>query len=229
MRQSLLLWQSKVNALAVRERGLLLLASIAVLYLLWDGLLQGHLDRDTARLKSIINERQTELKALKTEELTLNLLVNIDPDATKKRKIESLKSEINALDEALSELSHGLVGAGNLAKVLEDVLLQGTSLKLLKVKTLPVQALELSIANVESGVADNDGAILATGAGVYKHSVVVEVEGEYFELLAYLESLEQLPWRFYWDQLNYQVSNYPNAVIEVRVYTLSAEEGLIGV
>jgi MSHA biogenesis protein MshJ len=41
--------------------------------------------------------------------------------------------------------------------------------------------------------------------------------------------LERLPWRFYWQDLNYSVDHYPNAEVILRVYTLSSEEGLFGV
>lgn len=156
-------------------------------------------------------------------------MANVDPDATKKRRIDTLQNDIIKLDDALAELSHGLVAADSLAKVLEDVLLRSTDLTLLKVQTLPVQALELATADTVKAAANSAELTQSVSAGVFKHSVLIRVEGDYFELLGYLQSLEQLSWRFYWDQLNYNVADYPRAVIDVRVYTLSAEEGLIGV
>lgn len=219
MKQLIQQWQSKIDALEIRERGLLLLALTALLYLLWNGMVQSSIEAGNKKLSTKISSLQAQLKALKSEELTLTTMVNVDPDSTKKRRIKNLQNDIVKLDGALSELSHGLVPAEFLAKVLEDVLLRSTDLTLLKVQTLPVQTLELAIADTTKNVS----------VGVFKYSVLIRVEGDYFELLGYLQSLEQLQWRFYWDQLNYNVVEYPRAVIDVRVYTLSAEEGLIGV
>jgi len=65
--------------------------------------------------------------------------------------------------------------------------------------------------------------------GVYKHSTSLKIKGGYFQVLEYVRRLENLTWRFYWDRMSYSVSTYPQAEIEIRVYTLSAEEGLLGV
>ena len=49
------------------------------------------------------------------------------------------------------------------------------------------------------------------------------------QVVQFLVALERLPWRFYWQDLNYSVDHYPNAEVILRVYTLSSEEGLFGV
>jgi len=59
--------------------------------------------------------------------------------------------------------------------------------------------------------------------------VELEVSAGYFQLLDLLQRLEALPWRFYWDRLEYRRSDYPRGHIRLRVHTLTAEEGLLGV
>ena len=222
--------QSKINALKVRERGFLLMAVLALLYLFWDGFFQAPKVAQKLNLQATIESHQAQLKKLKSEELTLSVVSGVDPDAFKKRRVTTLLAEIKALDESLSELSHGLVAAEYLPEILEDVLLKTTDLKLLKLQTLAVQELQLAMVDtlaVSREQAKDEPKNIS--AGVFKHSVLIQVEGSYFELLSYLESLEQLPWRFYWERVDYQVGQYPKALVEVRVYTLSAEAGLIGV
>jgi MSHA biogenesis protein MshJ len=124
------------------------------------------------------------------------------------------------LDRDLAALSQGLVGADMLPKILEDVLLTTSQLTLVQMRTLPVEALPLK------GAAARDGE---SEAGVFKHTVALRVSGSYFQVVDFLNALETLPWRFYWERLDYSVDRYPRAGIEIRVYTLSAEEGLIGV
>lgn len=221
-------WQSKVDALEVRERGLLLLAVAALLYLLWSGLFQSGLDGKSVSLQAKIESDKAQLKLLKTEEITLTAQSGVDPNFSKNRRIEQLKEEIEVLDVALSELSNGLVAADQLPKVLQDVLASSSQLHLVKVQTLPVEELKL-LSTLTSASNQTDQTDLDLSTGVYKHSVLLQVEGSYFQLLSYLQTLQQLPWRFYWDSLDYQVTDYPVGTVDVRVYTLSAEEGLLGV
>ena len=99
----------------------------------------------------------------------------------------------------------------------KDVLLQSSKLTIKRIESLPSEQLKLTSVN-DSGETEE--------SGVMKHVVVLRLEGTYFELLQYLQGLEQLPWRFFWDSLNYRVSGYPVSDIEIRVSTLTMKEAL---
>jgi MSHA biogenesis protein MshJ len=45
----------------------------------------------------------------------------------------------------------------------------------------------------------------------------------------YLETIEALPWRLFWDRIEVETLEYPQASIRLRAYTLSFAEGWIGV
>ena len=62
--------------------------------------------------------------------------------------------------------------------------------------------------------------------GVFKHSVVVQVEGSYFDVIDYLSILENLSWKFYWSELDYRVVDHPKAIVTLEVYTLSTGAGV---
>lgn len=64
----------------------------------------------------------------------------------------------------------------------------------------------------------------AVGGTVYQHTVVVELEGTYFAVRDYLASVQRLPIGFYWQALDYQVDQHPNAVVKLTLYTLSQAE-----
>jgi MSHA biogenesis protein MshJ len=130
------------------------------------------------------------------------------------------------VESRLSGLSQGLIGAEQLPKVLEDVLQRTASVKLLQVRTLA--ATELQLAAVKK---DPTGATKPDvhGAGVYKHGVLIRVAGNYSQLIQLMTEIEALHWKFYWESLDYTVKEYPDAEIDIRVFTLSSEEGLLGV
>lgn len=54
------------------------------------------------------------------------------------------------------------------------------------------------------------------------------VDGRYFDVLEYIKRLEQLK-GFNWQMLDYDVIDYPNARVTIRIRTLSLEEDWIGV
>jgi len=64
---------------------------------------------------------------------------------------------------------------------------------------------------------------------LYLHAVELQLRGSYFEALRYLQALETLPWQVIWDQLEYQVIQYPQADIRLRINTLSGSDRLLGV
>ena len=53
------------------------------------------------------------------------------------------------------------------------------------------------------------------------HSVVLVMQGQYLDVLAYLQALEGLPWQFYWQSLELDATHYPMTQVTVRLGTVS--------
>lgn len=207
--------QALVDALAMRERILVFLAGTAVVFVLWNLLMFAP---QNAERKALILEMKAVQQKLdfQTQEATvLAQLVDSGTDQGKVQRLAELDKENSTLNRELSEIAVGLVPAADLLNVLKDVLLQSSRLTIKRIESLPSE--ELKLTSVK-----NSGRTEVTG--VINHAVVLTLQGSYFELLQYLQGLEQLPWRFYWDSLNYSVSGYPSGDIELRVSTLTMEE-----
>lgn len=208
--------QSDIDRRNIRERVLLLCSALAVVGALWLFLVYDPLNDRRGALQAQLSSLDSRHSA-QAEQLA-ELSAAGDPDADLRRQIDALERQISELDEGLSSLAQGLIGAERLPWMLSEVLEQTAQLTLLDVKTLPVR--ELPLAGARSGEQTT---------GVYRHTVSLRVTGNYFQVLDFVRSLESLQWRFYWDRLDYRVTRYPDAEVEIRVYTLSAEEGLLGV
>ena len=63
---------------------------------------------------------------------------------------------------------------------------------------------------------------------LYRHGLQLTLAATYPGLLAYLERLDQSPWRLYWQLLDYKVSDYPKGQVTLKVYTLSSQEEVLG-
>ena len=62
---------------------------------------------------------------------------------------------------------------------------------------------------------------------MFRHDMLMEFRGDYMSTLRYLEMMEDLSWKFVWDDLQYKVEEYPDALVTVRFHTLSSEESVL--
>eukprot|EP01026_Neomeris_dumetosa_P059520 TRINITY_DN55625_c0_g1_i1.p1 TRINITY_DN55625_c0_g1~~TRINITY_DN55625_c0_g1_i1.p1 ORF type:complete len:310 (-),score=26.99 TRINITY_DN55625_c0_g1_i1:45-974(-) len=234
----------KIDAKTQRERIILALMVLAVIYALFSFLIFMPLDKEKANLKSRMKVADQEIKKLSTQELVLAEALSNDPNAVKKREIDRLEKKLQELDKNLQELAVGLIPADKLPDALYDVLQSVGSLKLVGMETLAASRLQLIEDAPEENLEDNpvpneEGEVPELlvddveeeeeKVGVFKHSVVVAIEGKYFDVVSYLNALENLEWKIYWESVDYQVTEYPKARVLIEVYTLSTEEGVLGV
>jgi MSHA biogenesis protein MshJ len=208
----------KIDSCNYRERVLILLSVLAVIYLLWTLLIQSSIDKEKMKIVLDIEKIDAEIKEQETQAIVLSGSIAQDPTILKNGEINRLKEKIVTIEEKLSHLSQGLIKAEQLPKILEEVLQRAQNLKIVQLKTFP--ASELILIHEQSQ---------SLGTGVYKHEVLIRLSANYQQLLALIKEIELLEWKFYWDSLDYTVKQYPNAEIDIHVFTLSSEEGLLGV
>ena len=214
--------QERIDSRIIRERALIFLTVMAAIFMLWN-FAQSTIDTK-------IEATQTQLDTLITQRTTMQTqiaaatqsLLN-DPNKIKNEQIDQLEEDIRKLETQLQSVSQNLIKAEQLPLALQEVLQKADQLTLLEVNTLPAHELQFVAAESSSN------ADVENNAGVFQHVVELRVKGSFNQVVQLLISLEHLPWRFYWQSLDYKVEQYPHAEIRLRVYTLSSEEGLFGV
>jgi len=216
----------KIDARVFRERVLIFITLLALIFLVWNFTVQAKFDRARDSLNAEAEKITTEQRTVETQITTLTMAMASDPAIAKATDIRKLNSDIAEVEARLSGLSQGLISAEQLPKVLEDVLHRTVKVKLLQVRTLAAAELQLVTA---VPATNNQDAPVSGGTGVYKHGVLIRVAGSYSQLIQLMTEIEALQWKFYWESLDYTVKQYPNAEIDIRVFTLSSEEGLLGV
>ena len=222
MLESLKKIQERIDSRIIRERALIFLTVMAAIFMLWN-FAQSTIDTK-------IEATQTQLDTLVTQRTTMQTqiaaatqsLLN-DPNKIKNEQINQLEEDIRKLETQLQSVSQNLIKAEQLPLALQEVLQKADQLTLLEVNTLPAHELQFVAAESSSN------ADVENNAGVFQHVVELRVKGSFNQVVQLLISLEHLPWRFYWQSLDYKVEQYPHAEIRLRVYTLSSEEGLFGV
>lgn len=162
-------------------------------------------ERDITRLNNSISslKQQIELAQFRLQK---------DPNVDINKQYQALTLESQDLAELLSNRVAALVSPSQMAQLLETVLQESSKLTLLSMSTLSSERL-LDENNV---------------AGYYIHPVKLVLSGNYFDIEAYLSSLEALPVKYYWRNFNYEVKKYPIAELSIEVYTLGSSKGFIG-
>lgn len=242
-------WQrldDKFSALKIREKLLVAGAILLLLYLVWDFAFASPMSKKHQLLVSRFDAANRELKVISAQEKVLVKALSNDPDAAKRREALRLERQLNEANKRLQAMSVGLLSAQQLPEVLHAVLLQSKQLELLGMQSLAPAKLELAKSEAVQEEDETDRAMSAAQEtafplandnsvaeeriiGVYKNAVQLTLKGDYFSVVSYLQQLEKLPWRLYWDFIRYDVDEFPKAIVTLKVYTLSTEKGFLGV
>lgn len=210
----------RMDALSLRERGMIFIGVMAVIGVSAMNLLLTPLRAEQNRVEAALKSKNEQVQQVHLQLESLVGGVEKGADAQRRDKIVGLEKELAALDLQLEQMTGGgLVSPQQMAKLLEQMLARSRGLELVKIENLP-RALA-----VEDAANTNPKTL---GAVVYKHGVRIELRGRYFDLVNYLKVLETLPWRVYWGQVALETEQYPMSKLTLVVYTLSRHAGWIG-
>lgn len=196
----------------------LLIAVLIVAALVW-GFFSFYLtgvNSEREALERQIVTTQTRFVAMQQREQQARIAAEEDPNQAVRVRIERAIAEQGRLDGDIEELAGNLVTPNSMTRLLTSMLSAQAGLKLARVENMAPET---------ARVVGGDG----TGAPVYKHRLIIELEGDYLSLIAYLVRLESFPERFFWDRLTFTQTEWPAARISLQLHTLSTAEGFVGV
>lgn len=213
----------RYDALSLRERSLVMAALLGAVALLWDFQLMGPLEQQRKRHREQITAVQRDITRLESAVEEIAKTSAARPEAALREQADRLRADIQLLDERLRGLTAGLIEPRQMTRVLEQLLAHKSGLRLASLRTLPPEA----VMPESAAGTGADGA--AAAARIFKHGVELVLDGSYLDTLRFLEALEGLEWRFYWDRIELAVTDHPRATIKLTLYTVSLQEGWIGV
>jgi len=198
-----------------RDRTVLLAASLIAVLLAFEALAFGSARARLATVEARFDAVEQERRALETELETLDEQDALDPNAAVRRQLGLLGAEIAALDTKLGEQALQIIAPDEARLVLRDLIDNVAELDLRTMRTLTPEQLV-------NATADDLPAL-------YRHGLVIDLEGEYLALLAYVRALEALPWRFYWLGMNVQAEAPGPRRFRLHIYTVSLRKEWIRV
>lgn len=224
----------KINNLSLRERAMVFIGLIAVIFTVWDSLLISPLELEQKKILSELNKKNAERMLLVTKIQELLQLSKEDPDAENVAKLKTLRTRLIDVQAELESSTDNLVTPNDMPKILETVLHKTGGLTLNNLRSLgvtPLVAKEESETDIDNVKASAGGNKLTAENidNAYKHGLRIEFNGDYLTTLNYLKELEALEWGFFWDGFELNVGEYPDANASIEIFTLSLKEEWIGV
>lgn len=209
-------WAGRVDALALRERILLLAVVLVVTVLAFDTLWLGPAHQELGAQRDRVEQLTTQRQALSASLAHLQTREAEDPEAVPRQRMGEFRAEMARLDEQLRERTLSLIPPRQMSAVLEDLIRGSEALTLLSMASEP--ALSLG--------GEGEGSDLPV---FYRHGLVMELGGDYLALLDYLRTVEAMPWGLFWEALELRAEDTGPGRFVIRVFTLSFDEDWIGV
>lgn len=222
----------KIDSLTLRERGIVFLGLIAVMFVLWDSFFMSPLETEQKNLTSSLNKKNTERTILVTSLQDSINKSQVDPNAENILKLKELRSRLINVQAELESSTDHLVSPEDMPKILETVLHKTGGLTLLNLRSLGTTPLvDFETEEISNNNSGKDEAKLSSEniGNAYRHGLRIEFQGDYLTTLNYLKQLEELEWGFFWDNFELNVNEYPKAKASVEIFTLSLKEEWIGV
>ncbi len=202
-------WQKIIDyylALGKREQLLMLISLIFVITGLWYWLIWDVVDKKHNQYKAKISVLKVEQRTLQDDVVLETARIAKDPNVDIQKQKAKLQTDIDNLNKQLQIYSTQLLSSQGLMTAIKDITLKASNLELTSVDILPDKE--------EENTTD-------VGVPLYRHGVRLEFQADFFTTLTFLEQMEILPWRLFWDKIEYKVIKYPKAQVTLELHTLS--------
>lgn len=223
--------------LTTREQYLILLTGlIAIFFIAFYLFISTKVVANNKSAQQIVRLKSSN-QSLKISTVEMQAALQKDPNDDIRNKISQYEAKLAKIDEKLLTLTSDLISPIQMRYALLDLLKLEKSVSLLSFELLGAQPLlshELSendpLKGNESKVKEIMEKIESpAGLNLYRHGFKIKLSGSYFDLQNYLYQLEKLSWKFFWQDFNFKLTEYPKSELEIEMYSLGTKKEFVGV
>lgn len=180
---------------------------------------------------------QSSNQSLKVSVMEMQVALQRDPNEDIRGKIAQYESKLTKIDAKLLTLTSDLISPIQMRYALLDLLKLEKGVSLLSFELLGVQPLlanepakNTSVDKSASSEKTTDTKIVSpANLNLYRHGIKLKLSGSYFDLRDYLSQLENLSWKFFWQDFNFKLTEYPKSELEIEMYSLGTKKEFVGV
>lgn len=205
------------NALALRERALLLVLSCCLIFFIWYLFVGSPLEKAIEKSENQRENLLTLSEKLVSSYSPLKDSKDIERNiAIIDKRISSVQSKMTLIDDEIKDFNQKTIPIDQIVLLLRDLLTANSQLSLESLKVYP------------SEIIKNDQSKEGSFEDAFEKSMIsMTLTGTYASIFSYLKTIEALKWSIFWEDVEYSVADYPMANITIQIYTLSIieEEG----
>lgn len=234
-------WQvysEKFSNTSNREKYLIIATGlVGIIFVLYSLFIDVPMQRISQLNKQIVQTEQSNQNNIDSIAMFEQALSE-DPNLALKRELVQYQTKLGEIDEKLLRLTSDLIDPIQMRHALIKLLKLQKGVKMLSFEVLPAVPVTkpkatADVEQVSTSLDDNaDISKNDEDAGqlrLYRHGIKIKLQGQYFQLREYLQQLEGLSWKFFWQEFDYQLKEYPVSELEVEIYSLSTAQEFIGV
>jgi MSHA biogenesis protein MshJ len=201
----------RLDALSLRERGLIFTGCVALIYVAAHTLFMGPIAVRAQNAGKRLEAARQSMAAIEQA----GARTDADPVFLAAARNTSLTGRLELLDAELRVAAQGYVAPDKVVNMLREILADQQGLQLVSLSTLPVESLSHPPRDaLDTGPVGDD-------VGPFLHPVEMVVEGSYSSVVQYLRALEAMPWQVHWQQLELTAGDYPVNRVRIVIGALS--------
>ncbi|TWX49204.1 hypothetical protein [Colwellia hornerae] len=228
-------WQAyseKYLTITPREQYMVLLTGlIAIIFIIYNFFIDDN-SLKIVQLEKQIRQVNMDNRTAKSSIVIFEEGLSKDPNASLNKQISQYKERLNKVDINLLKLTSDLIDPVQMRYALMQLLKTQKGVSLQSFQVIAAQPLNIATSTAEANIAGTKAAEIDPNQQalvLYRHAIKIKLSGSYFQLRDYLTQLEGLSWKFFWQEFNYQLKEYPVSELEIEMYSLSTKREFIGV
>ncbi|TWX70689.1 hypothetical protein ESZ36_03220 [Colwellia demingiae] len=230
MKQQWKSYSDKFLQLTSREQFLLLLTGVVAIFFIISSLF---IDDKSAEIITFDKQSRTITSANQTLNFSIKeyqTALQQDPNVNTVKQIAQLETKLANIDKQLVLLTTDLISPSQMREALLKLLELEPGVSLLSFELIGAEPLlNLNDDQTNADAEEHAPAAEQLGLNLYKHGIKIKLSGKYFQLRNYLQQLEQLSWKFFWQNFRFEVKEYPRSEVDITIYSLGLNKEFIGV
>ncbi len=225
MKRELKQLETRIDALSLRERGILFLVILGLLFWIATNLVFSSLRGEQQRLESEVRARLNELQTMSEQSQAIRIQLAQDPEAQAQARVDQLKQRLAADEASVANLIRGLVTPQDMPRLVREMLAKNRALQMVKLENLPAEPL----SEGKNATTPTDQSAANDAARVYRHGMRIELRGQYVDIVRYLRALEAMQSKVFWGEVQFLSEEYPVSRVILVIYTISLNQAWLEV
>ncbi len=216
-------WQElnhRYTALSLREKVLILATSLVLILFILGSFIAEPQFKALQASKKVTGSIQKNIQDTIAGRIAIEQKIASDPAGQLKVVLQDLTDANKKLSQTLAMQKMSLISSNEMAEQLQYLVAEQTNLTVESLKSLAPQAVLFE----QSTQSQQQPQPL-----LFRHGIEIQVKGRYFDIVRFLQKIEQQNEFLLWGDIHYEVIKYPDALVTFVVSTVSTDKEFIGV